>query len=100
MIDYYCKKNSRTCLDSEFVVWRFFVGLASSHVEKVHIYDETTKHEIATLQGGSGYGTSSAPGHSNRVFALKFHPDDPEVRHSAGFCYFLTITDDWALQPF
>lgn len=47
---------------------------------QVHIYDETTKHEIALLQGGSGYGSSSAPGHSNRVFAVKFHPEDPEVR--------------------
>ena len=47
---------------------------------QVHIYDETTKHEIALLQGGSGYGSSSAPGHSNRVFAIKFHPEDPEVQ--------------------
>lgn len=48
-------------------------------VTKVNVYDETTKHEIIKLQSGSGYGTSSAPGHSNRVFALKFHPEDPEV---------------------
>lgn len=47
---------------------------------QVHIYDETTKHEISLLQGGSGYGSSSAPGHSNRIFAVKFHPEDPEVR--------------------
>lgn len=56
-----------------------YLCLVPTRAPKVRIYDETTKHEIATLQGGSGYGTSSAPGHSNRVFALKFHPDDPEV---------------------
>lgn len=60
-----------------------FAATGKNHT--VHIYDETTKHEISTLQGGSGYGSSSAAGHSNRVFAIKFHPDDPEVLLTGGW---------------
>ncbi|CAM9191239.1 unnamed protein product [Ectocarpus sp. 6 AP-2014] len=60
-----------------------FAATGKNHT--VHIYDETTKHEISLLQGGSGYGSSSAPGHSNRVFAVKFHPEDPEVLLTAGW---------------
>ncbi|CAM9250842.1 unnamed protein product [Pylaiella littoralis] len=60
-----------------------FAATGKNHT--VHIYDETTKHEISLLQGGSGYGSSSAPGHSNRVFAVKFHPEDPEVLLTGGW---------------
>jgi COMPASS component SWD3 len=36
----------------------------------VYLYDEMTKSRITELHAGGG----SLPGHSNRVFALKFHP--------------------------
>lgn len=28
------------------------------------------------MVGGTGYSTYSTPGHSNRIFSLKFHPLD------------------------
>lgn len=28
------------------------------------------------MVGGTGYSTHSTPGHSNRIFSLKFHPLD------------------------
>lgn len=59
-----------------------------------------------TLQGGSGYGMSSEPGHSNRVFSVKFHPNDPEVRsvrnaspewdHSSTFMYVALKDQDFS----
>ncbi|CAM9158576.1 unnamed protein product, partial [Discosporangium mesarthrocarpum] len=61
------------------------VFAASGKNHTVRIYDETTKHEVMILQGGTGYGTSSTPGHSNRVFALRFHHDDPEVLLTGGW---------------
>ncbi|CAM9233946.1 unnamed protein product, partial [Sphacelaria rigidula] len=73
-----------------------FAATGKNHT--VHIYDETTKHEIATLQGGSGYGTSSAAGHSNRVFAVKFHPDDPEASETHVYAHLyqqVLLTGGW-----
>ncbi|CAM9514278.1 unnamed protein product, partial [Phaeothamnion confervicola] len=51
----------------------------------VRVFDETTKQETLCMEGGTGYGASSTPGHSNRVFALKFHPTDPEMVLTAGW---------------
>jgi WD40 repeat protein len=48
----------------------------------LRVYDEATKSMVVGLSGGFGKAT---PGHSNRVFAVKFHPDDDNVILSAGW---------------
>jgi WD40 repeat protein len=54
---------------------------------QVRIYDEATKTMVTSMGGGLGaanYNTSS-PGHSNRVFSLKFSPVDENVLFSGGW---------------
>ncbi|KAF4709339.1 hypothetical protein FOZ62_002186 [Perkinsus olseni] len=48
----------------------------------VSVYDENTKVLITTLKGGDSLHT---PGHSNRVFSLKYHPKDPNVIITGGW---------------
>ncbi|KAF4654305.1 hypothetical protein FOL47_010038 [Perkinsus chesapeaki] len=48
----------------------------------VTVYDENTKAKIAPLRGGDSLHT---PGHSNRVFSLKYHPTDPNVIITGGW---------------
>ncbi|EER01710.1 WD-repeat protein 51A, putative [Perkinsus marinus ATCC 50983] len=49
----------------------------------VSVYDENTKALITTLKGGDSLHT---PGHSNRVFSLKYHPkEDPNVIVTGGW---------------
>ncbi|EER17247.1 wd-repeat protein, putative [Perkinsus marinus ATCC 50983] len=48
----------------------------------VAVYDENTKALITTLKGGDSLHT---PGHSNRVFSLKYHPEDPNVIITGGW---------------
>lgn len=80
----------------------------------VRIYDEATKTKVADLCSGFGKkhsGTNTAPdsrelpadapagaappraGHSNRVFTVKFHPEDPNVLLSAGWDNTIQIWD-------
>jgi WD40 repeat protein len=47
----------------------------------VRVYDEQTRKLKVTLEGG---GTGE-PGHSNRVFALKFDKDDDNMLLSGGW---------------
>jgi WD40 repeat protein len=56
----------------------------------VRIYDEATKTLSTTLMGGR---TADNPGHSNRVFSLKFKPDDPNLLISAGWDNTVQIWD-------
>ena len=49
---------------------------------KVRLYDEATKSPISSMSRGFGKMT---PGHSNRVFSVKFHPTDENVLLSAGW---------------
>eukprot|EP00999_Lentomonas_sp_LEN2_P002081 NODE_328_length_1629_cov_114.444740_g296_i0.p1 GENE.NODE_328_length_1629_cov_114.444740_g296_i0~~NODE_328_length_1629_cov_114.444740_g296_i0.p1 ORF type:complete len:364 (+),score=55.39 NODE_328_length_1629_cov_114.444740_g296_i0:70-1092(+) len=56
----------------------------------VRVYDETTHKLLATMQSGDGH---EADGHSNRVFALKFAPNDPKVLVSGGWDNTLQIWD-------
>ena len=48
----------------------------------VRLYDEATKTMVSALMGGRG---SSGPGHSNRVFSLKFNPSDENLIVSGGW---------------
>ena len=59
----------------------------------VRIYDEQTKQCIVKMERGSGFGPNAAPGHSNRIFALKFHPTDPSVLLSGGWDNTIQIWD-------
>lgn len=48
----------------------------------VRVYDEATKRLVQSLEGGDQKTTS---GHSNRVFSLKYHPEDPNIVLSGGW---------------
>jgi WD40 repeat protein len=48
----------------------------------IRIYDEATKTLASTLYGGTAEVTA---GHSNRVFALKWHPTDRNVLLTSGW---------------
>mmetsp|Transcript_50446 Transcript_50446/g.121434 ORF Transcript_50446/g.121434 Transcript_50446/m.121434 type:complete len:389 (-) Transcript_50446:90-1256(-) len=48
----------------------------------VRLYDEATKSLVTGMSGGVSNVTA---GHSNRVFALKFNPSDPNTLLSAGW---------------
>ena len=50
---------------------------------KVRLYDEATKKCVTTLSGADRDGGSH--GHANRVFSLKFFPDDENILMSAGW---------------
>jgi len=49
---------------------------------EVRIYDESTKKEAQKLIGGDSVNT---PGHSNRVFSLKYHPTMRNVLVTGGW---------------
>ena len=55
----------------------FAVGGSDTHV---YLYDETTKQRISSMHPGP-----HLPGHSNRVFSVKFHPDDANILVSGGW---------------
>ena len=40
-----------------------------------------------------GFGPNSSAGHSNRVFSVKFHPEDPNVLLSGGWDNTIQIWD-------
>lgn len=42
----------------------------------IRVYDEATKSLISCLQGGVGYSVKTTPGHSNRVFSVKYTKDE------------------------
>ena len=47
----------------------------------IYLYDETTKKCKATLKSGGKF----YPGHSSRVFAMKFHPEDHNLLITGGW---------------
>lgn len=59
----------------------------------VRIYDEATKAEVVTLTGGYRSSGTKDPGHSNRIFSLKFHPTDPDIIMSGGWDNTVQIWD-------
>lgn len=64
---------------------------------KVRVYDEATKELVQTLAGGSGSGgfghDRGASGHSNRVYALRFHPTDGNTLVSGGWDNTIQVWD-------
>lgn len=51
----------------------------------LRVYDEATKSLLLTMKGGMGYSIKSTPGHSNRIFTCKFHPNDENTIVSGGW---------------
>jgi len=56
----------------------------------VRVYDEATKTLMSEMRSGFGKVT---PGHSNRVFSLKFNPTDPNILISGGWDNTVQIWD-------
>lgn len=73
------KDNQLYCLDYAMDGSHF---ATAGKRREVHIYDEVTKKQTAVLTGGDSMNT---PGHSNRVFSLKYHPRMPEVLVTGGW---------------
>ena len=59
----------------------------------VYGYDEQTRKEIFKLEGGEG-----APGHSNRIFCVKFDVNDPNMIMSGGWDSSVLVWDIRAPQ--
>lgn len=62
----------------------------------VKIFDEDSKKIAVTLRGalGSfGMGAKGDAGHSNRIFSIKWHPDDPNIIVSGGWDNTVQIWD-------
>jgi COMPASS component SWD3 len=55
---------------------------------KVRVYDETTKSIAYTMKS-----LAELPGHSNRVFCVKFNPTDPNMLLSGGWDNTIQIYD-------
>ena len=51
----------------------------------LRIYDEATKTMIVAMKGGNDYSIKTTPGHSNRVFAVKFYASDENIIVSGGW---------------
>lgn len=63
----------------------------------VRVYDEATKTLTAKL--ASGWVGAPSAGHSNRIFTLKFVPDDPQLLLSGGWDNTVQIWDLRINQP-
>jgi COMPASS component SWD3 len=67
-------QNEVNCLDYNDEGTQFVTGGRDS---KIRIYDEATKTLVSVLEGGvMGDRSATAPGHSNRVFSVKFTHDE------------------------
>jgi WD40 repeat protein len=71
--------NQIFCLDY-FIDGSLFATAGKDRL--VRVYDEATKRMVQTLSGGD---QKECAGHSNRVFSLKFHPQQPNVILSGGW---------------
>jgi len=70
---------------------RFFV--TGGKDASLRLYDESRKELVATLRGGNAFGPTAAAGHSNRIFAARFHPGDPNLIVSGGWDNTIQIWD-------
>lgn len=53
--------------------------------KSLRIYDEATKTVAVEMKQGIGYSVTATPGHSNRVFSVKFVPNDDNLIISGGW---------------
>ena len=51
----------------------------------IRIYDESSKTCILKLKKGEGYGVNCTAGHSNRIFCVKYHPNEYNIVLSGGW---------------
>ena len=63
-----CEDENFFCLDFTRTGDRF---AAAGKARVVRVYDETSKKLICDMSGGD---STDKPGHSNRIFSLKWHP--------------------------
>ena len=59
----------------------------------VRIFDEATKSLVVKMHGGLGYSVKNTPGHSNRIFSVKFMPGDENTVVSGGWDNTVQIWD-------
>jgi COMPASS component SWD3 len=51
----------------------------------LRIYDEATKTVVSKMEWGVGFGVKAAPGHSNRIFSIKYVARDERLILSGGW---------------
>ena len=78
--------NHLYCLDYHPGGTQFAV---SGKDRKVDVYDETTKSLLTSMD----HGSASNPGHSNRVYCVKYNPDNPNIILSGGWDQTVQIWD-------
>ena len=59
--------------------------VTSGKDKAVRVYDEATKTMVTEMSAGLGYSTKASPGHSNRVFSVKYVPGDENCVVSGGW---------------
>ena len=67
--------------------------VAAGKDKAVRVYDEATKTMVVEMSGGAGYSTKASPGHSNRVFSVKYVPGDENTVVSGGWDNTVQIWD-------
>jgi len=82
--------NSVLALDFTPDASSFAIGCKDA---SVRVYDEATKTEVSALVSLPGFGSGSAPGHSNRVFSVKWHPEYQNCLISGGWDNTIQIWD-------
>lgn len=83
-------KNQVYALDYDKEGTRFFTG---GKDKTVRVYDEATKTLITAMRGGAGYSAKVTPGHSNRIFSVKVHPNDDNMVLTGGWDNTVQIWD-------
>ena len=59
----------------------------------VRVYDEATKTVTSEMSGGRNYSVDTTPGHSNRIFSVKYVPGDENVMVSGEWDNTIQIWD-------
>lgn len=71
-----------------------FLFATGGNDKKVRLYDDNTKTMISKLESHQ----YNLPEHSNRIFSVKFHPNDPNVLLSGGWDNNILIYDTRAKE--
>ena len=79
-------KNNLYCGDYTCDGWKLVVGGSDRNL---YVYDEHTRQLIKTMNSRD----EKITGHTNRIYSIKCHPDDPNLFFSAGFDHSLMIYD-------